>query len=570
MVGLLSSAPALVAQQPATLRKYDVRFLTAREAEMLPAQRTTPDVSTTDIPSSGAVLDPVAALEPADLMALLEQECEVASGNGAAQLEFTDSGILLVTADAKTHDRIAALVAQCRAYFLEQVVLEMHVLPGSALAGGTGVLKRDEAEGLLSSSAPHPVFVCPARVGGSQVLQSNRDQAYVRDYDVEVAQGSNIPDPKVDVLRLGSGWQVRLEHGHDGRLLVQVHGDRAEQDADPVPYPVRSRDVKNQEVISLLQLSRTRITQQWTQAMLGDGEALLWGSNSQPGAAWCLRVRRPKAVAPPSGIGWTMLPVRSLCVGLPEWGRFHFPVLASPGDDAPLVAEAQESPPRLLDKDKLMADLRQCLRGEASRSIDYGAGVLIVRAPEPELQAVRERLALLSADAARDVSIEVRYGYLDANEVAVLLNPRTDMGEIAGRLHDACLTASLLDGWFACRVGKEASIVRDYDVEIAQDSSVPNPLIGTVFTGMTLRGQVLPVAEGQFRLELDAGFAELDGAIEAFDTKDTRFGDIALPRLRNVHFDVAPIVEDNRWTLLHIASMPGNDQHLVVVARVRE
>lgn len=563
---------AAPAQETPVSRTYDVRCFADGVPDPIPAWRRTPDGGTDA--SSGGVRDDLRhAVDIEWLVGFLQDELAVDFADGHGRIEQNSPGILAVTAAPKTHERLAALLARCRAYLLEQVFVEVHLLPGAVLVGGNALLRRADAERLLAGTGAHPLFVGAATVGAPQLLQSNDDQRYLRDYDTEVAQASQIPDPKVDVLRAGSGFRVQFAHCRDGRLLTTVSGANAALDGPPAVRALRSVSIKGTQETSLLQLPRLFVQEQGTQALLGDGEALLCGASTGADTVWCVRVRRPQAVAAPSGDGWTMLPIADLVCSLaPQPTRRGWIALRGPGDDPPpeswfgVIDPAQ--PRRFSDLD-LTASLRPSLGGEVGRSLQTGGDVLLVRAPADEQAALRARLEELAAGSDRQVTVELRYGRLDDKAVPAWLDARADFGELAGRLSERCLTASLVDGWFGLSAGREQSIVRDFEVEIAQEAGTPNPVVEPVFTGVALNGRVLPAGAGAYRLDVQFAFAEPSGAIETFDLKNERFGDIDLPKVRSVAFHASPTVADNRWTLLQIAALPGTGQHLAVVARVR-
>ena len=570
---------AAAAQEPPFPRTYDLRWLAIAEPNLAPVWRRTP----TDGDASAsveAVGDPHGSVDVRWLVNFLQQRLGAGFDDGlrGSRLELFDPGVLLATADAATHERLAALLAQCRAFFAEQVVAEVHLLPGTALSGGNGLLRAADAERVLGDAGAHPMFVGTATVGVPLLLQANRDQRYLRDYDTEVAQASQIPDPKIDVLRFGDGFRLVFEHGLDGRLFATVLGATSRPESDPVVRPLRTVDQKGLHETSLVQLPRVAVQEQATQALLGDGDALLFGPssgpNGAPAAVWCVRVRRPHAAPAPAGEDWAVLPLADLLARFrPQSTRHRWLALPGPREDDPtersFVEDREDVRARWLDAGNLAAILRQSLQGEVHRSLQLDGTLLSVAAPPAELAALRTRLDQLAVDCQRQVSVELRWGRLDAKATATWLDARADIGELAGRLPDACLAASIVDGWFGISVGREQSIVRDFEVEIAQEANTPNPIIEPLFTGFAVNGRVLPVDAASYRLQVQFGFAELDGDVQTFDLKNERFGDIDLPRVRNLTFRMAPIVADNRWTLLQIAALPGIDQHLVLVGRVR-
>jgi hypothetical protein len=188
--------------------------------------------------------------------------------------------------------------------------------------------------------------------------------------------------------------------------------------------------------------------------------------------------------------------------------------------------------------------------------------------PERRAAALNE-LGELASSMVRQLTVEVRYGRLDVATASGIVDGRIDVGEAAGKLATTYVSPCLLHGWFGMSHGIQQAYVVDYEVEIAQDASVPDPVIRNQLTGTSMRGYVQAATRGHFRLALRVWFGELVGEIEAFDLKDERFGQVGLPKMRDIQIDVSPIVEANRWTLMHMAPLHGTNEHFAVVARVR-
>lgn len=568
-------SPAAVAQEARTTKQYDVRFLVAAEQDFLetvrnldPAARQFPE-----FPRAGGIDDAARpSVSPEVLLALVRDEvgASVAYEQEGPRVDRAE-GLLIATCDSAGHRRIEALLDQLRLFLTEQVTVEMHVLPGKAVAGARALLDREQADRLLRDAGAHAVFVGPARVGAANrvLLDAGASHAFVRDYDVEVAQGSTIQDPQLGVLRPGCGWGLRVDRSHDGRLLVTVSGASAAEAAPMALREIRSRDQEGAQEASVLQLPRLRILQQQARAVLGDGEAMLLGSDAMDAdGVWCLRIRRPRPVAAPAAPGWALLPVHDLVSGEFRSSVFSLPLLRDADDERPpLQLDAGEPPPRVADSGYLTELLLAACTDREAVSVQELGNALFVRAPAPELQAVSARLTEIAAAATRQVTVELRYGLVAAIELPNLLDGRADVAELAGRLDNACLLPTLLQDWFGMRCGREQAFVRDYTVEIAQFAAIPNPEIATLFDGIAWRGSVLAVPGGQFRLALHFAFAQMDGDIEQFDPRNSRLGTFDQPRLQHAHFAIAPIVEDRRWTLLHVSPL-GADRHLAVVGRV--
>lgn len=559
--------PALLAQEPRMMKVYDLRFLVAREAQLRAGERVLPGLVADEMPRTGSVgTDSVAALELAELTVLLRDAV------GGTEADGTDlraeGGVLFATADEAQHKKLAAWIELCRQVYLEQVTYEMHVLPGKLLSGGRGVLTRDEADALLRTAAPHPTFVASSRIGAEALLQTNDSTWYVRDHDVEVAQMATIPDPKLDVLVAGKAWSVATLRCLDGRLEVQVLGQQTDLLGTPRVLPFPSRDARGKQENGLLQLPTIHYVREGGRARLGDGEAMLFGADEGGADACLLRVKRPQSIALPSGADWAWVAVGDLVCGTMPPRSAHLRLEAA-GDDAPWIREEERDPqPRTLEQATLIERLGNMLPADCLTHLP--GGLLMIRGTDAQRKAATDMLSALAATMLKQTAVELRHGRLGAAEVAAVADGRLDVGELAGKLPASFLTPCILQDGFHRIAGIQRAYLRDYEVEIASDAASQNPVIGAVFSGISISGHVLQATRGQYRLGLEVSFAELVGEIEPFDLKDERFGPVELPHLRDIWFSVAPIIDANKWTLIYMAPLHGTNESFAVVARVRD
>jgi hypothetical protein len=246
-------------------------------------------------------------------------------------------------------------------------------------------------------------------------------------------------------------------------------------------------------------------------------------------------------------------------------------VLRDSGDDRAFVPERGEAAPRVLDERALVDRLHAQLHLEdGTDSLRWLPGaVLQVRAADAQRKAAQDLIGMLGT-AVRQLTVEVRYGRLGAADAVAIADGNMDAATLVSKLSGFYSTSCLLQDGFSVLAGIEQAYVRDYDVEIAQDSSVPNAIIGHLFTGISLAGRLLAATRGQYRFELRVSFAELANEIEAFDLQDERFSPVDLPKLRDIRFFAAPIVDANKWVLMNLAPLHGTADHFAVVARVRE
>ena len=569
----LANAEPLVAQGPVT-KTYDLRGLLAPEFPWRAGVRMMPGEDPGETPRTGARSEvPTGALGQEDVLAILAQAVGPAENGAAAPLLQVTNDLLVVTATEEAHQRIATWVELCRQIYLEQVTFEVHLLPATTLSGASGRLQRDEADRLLRAAGPHPTYTSTTRVGSSTLLRSDQDSCFVRDYDVEVAQKSVSFDPKLDVLLTGRAWQITTSRCVDGRLLVSVVGQYAEEAEPPRLLQLPHRDLRAKQQTTPVHLPILRYHQENAVARLADGEALLFGGDDSHGSACCVRMRRPQTVAAPSGGGWAWLATGD-CAGPRQPAACAHLCLKAPGDDRPLLAQAPaEAPsPLLLDAAALLEVV-----SSGPLSQDAGdfvgplpGGWLLVRADETRCKAALDLLRGMTSSLVRDLTVEVRYGRLATPDATLAGDGRLDPAELSAKLPGTYLASALLTDNFHRLAFVQHAYVRDYEVEIAQEAAVPNPVIGSANAGITIAGRVMPAARDQFRLFLEVSFTELVGKIVTFDLEDEDLGPVELVTMRDVTFEVSPIVEARRWALMYLAPLHGTDEHFAVVARVRE
>jgi hypothetical protein len=549
---------------------YDVQFLLAAATEPIPAFRLLPEGAPDPITVGSETKEAVGAIGISELTALLREVIGAGVLEGGAILEVGDNGILFATGDAATHDKLSAWIELCRQVFLEQITFELHVLPATILSGGRSVLSREEADALLRPVGPHPTFVSVTRIGQRTLLETNEAASMVMDYDVEVAQSAQIPDPKIRLLVAGQGCELVTTRFRDGKLGVRVASDQTTQDGPPRLFSVASRDARGKTEQGRIQLPKIHHVHHETSAMLGDGEALLFGLGDGSEAVYCLRLRRPTAIPMPSGSGWSWVTAGELVGPSPQAPHVRL-VLRSSEDERPFLPARAEASSRVLDERALVDRLHTLLHlDDGTDSLRWLPGaVLQIRAADAQRKAAQELIALLSS-GVRQLTVEVRYGRLGAADAAAIADGTMDAATLVGKLTGSYLTSCLLQDGFSVLTGIEQAYVKDYDVEIASDSSVPNAIIGQLFAGISLAGRLQPATRGQYRFELRVSFAELASEIESFDLHDERFSPVDLPKLRDIRCFAAPIVDANKWTLMHLAPLHGTADHFAVVARVRE
>jgi len=562
---LACAAPYLRCQELVT-KAYDLRALVAAEAPWVAGELRTPKAGSSD-QVFGREARAFGAIDSDMLQFVLE--CAFGpSENGSAQpLLDLQNGILLATADEKAQERLQAWIDLCYYVFMEQVTLELHVLPTSVLNGSSSVLRREEVDSLLRTSLPHPCFRVTGRVGAELFLGSLGSMDIVRDYDVEVAQKAAISDPKIDKLLTGIAWGLRARRCVDGRLLLQVEGQEAASPSAPRQLDVQHRDLRGKRQAVAIQLPALEYASINAVARVRDGEAMLLGGGTGQGSAYCIRLHRVTPAAEQGKGSWIWLPVADLGLsGTMQWSANLLPI--RPGDESPWSSRNEAL--KLHQETTLTQVLTHLRRIHAAAEVvTFPMGELLLHADSANQGIIKKVVTDLAAITQQDLTLEVRSGRLAASDAFLLATSRTDANEVAGRLPTTTLLPTLVDTPFHHVLVMEHSYLSDFDVEIASDSSVPNPIVRTAVTGLAIAGRVLASGPNRFRLLLEASTSDLMAPIETFDLKDEELSAVELTKIRTIPFEISAVVEAKRWHLVHMAPLIGCDEHFVMVARVK-
>lgn len=100
-------------------------------------------------------------------------------------------------------------------------------------AAALGELGHEAAISLLVKAGPYAASGLAAADGGAGQTRAHvaflNQQAYIRDFDVEVAQSAFIADPKVDVLQSGSVLDVTVSGIYEVRTIVKAYRSALKQ-----------------------------------------------------------------------------------------------------------------------------------------------------------------------------------------------------------------------------------------------------------------------------------------------------------------------------------------------------
>lgn len=98
--------------------------------------------------------------------------------------------------------------------------------------------------------------------------------------------------------------------------------------------------------------------------------------------------------------------------------------------------------------------------------------------------------------------------------------------------------------------GTERPYVRDFDVEVAQDSAIADPIMGTIREGFSFAVRPSLAPPGQIVVDLKASMARLEGEVGEKETKAEMVGSLDVPRMRMLEIETTLFIPDGGIALV--------------------
>jgi hypothetical protein len=592
-LAVFSVAPVLATQddgESATVRWHDLRALTsigfpgAVGVDLrMPLQSSFLDNMEADSGEGPQVpLEESWTLDPDSLIGLLVDVLEAEDVDELIDIE-PRAGFLRVRASEAVHQRLAAILAELEAQLLRTVELEVFVMPADLPKDVGPVLDASTTARVLADHPPLDVHGARIPLGRRARLGSQRWQAQMIDYEVEVAEKATVADPQVTRLIEGLEFGAIVHSLPDGRLFLRAWSRNTREASPPRRVCVNTQ----QDLWIELPHQATSIT--CGAASLADGGGLLLGHDRHPGGMLLVRARRQPLAQPASGSG-TFVPVGALIappliphrpsvwgpqpsggmIESDEWHEFEGGLSEGMFEDVwQLEDHLREGADR--------ADLRGLLRvvGPLIYLPGRGADSSATRT------LVEGRVAEWTALTTRTVSVDLRFGLL---ERAAALDLRTggadieaQLGLLPWRATGACRPG---DGLMIIG-GDERFYVQDLDVELANAATNADPVIGNLFTGFTLWCRPSLARGGRIVVYTDLAFHHVSEASrfepvawEMFPRQEDRpplntSGQVELPVATQTKLRAPVSLADGQWSLVRVNSLQGTDQVLVVAMRAQ-
>jgi hypothetical protein len=518
-------APQARAQEPArVLRMVSVREL----ASPAPEHRAPPFGSFLGFASDSEASQPLlgpgpASLQPGDIAALVGQLRE------SLQVSISNRGSVLMLTGAEDDVRQAeGLVDRLRAAMVREIRLDAALYRLATQQAFPAVATAD-ALARLTAGLPR-VWSASATVhaGMRAALASTRLTSYVRDVEGEVAQDSQIADPKVD--RAFEGVHVLIEphslvRSKELVLIGQfAFGERRG------PFENRRTGVKDHPSIDVPFLDVNSGT---FSGRLAEGGALLVGVRSAHAYASNLLLTVQATATEPGAQpadDIAIFPVSALISGALRSKSRPVQGALSPLEFVHDEAAEDYFGPR--NTDELLATLEESGLQEGYRA--ERGGYLIVRGTAAERELAADVLQSFQDRWLRTVQVETETLLLGATDGGVF--SADDAMNAPGELLHGVSFPALLGRSHAIVSGRETTTVADFDVEIAQEARFANPTVRPLFDGMLLSCLPYPgAAQGAIGAQLE---------LEVFHTLPTERralemlvgGDLYLPQTSAARF----------------------------------
>jgi len=431
-------------------------------------------------------------------------------------------------------------------------------------------VREDGEGGCLAAGSTELPFGLP------RVLAVTNRVDYVADYEVEIAQGSNISNPTHAALDEGLAVEAVAQPLQDGRrIALEVYFQSCCLDAMREVELGTDEEVINRPYRSGKRFPMGRI--QLPVCSHADGHAtVLLGSGDDVFLPVVVGERRATIRFRAELLGraqpGALLDVGALVrpsfavsvVALEEMGQ-GLPYLGVPR----LRVREDYVSPTLGSTDEVVDLVHQGVLperwelGEENVFAPDARHVIVLARPDLR-DAVRRFLAEREAEVLRPVVLDL-----------AVLSTRDLFTPGPGRELDPELTTVVASGrvptvsgrWASLRLGEVTNYVADYGVEVAQESRIPDPMVGQSFGG--LAADVRPHLDpggGTVRVDLDATFARHALVEPAFDSGTQYLGPIEQIRRRETRILTTVGVPPGGKTLLDAGPDPANPGARLVLA----
>lgn len=592
---LLLAATACAAfgrQEAVETRRFAVGFLTSRPMDTgswslgLAQDAIGSSVSQGDEAGGGLVgMD--------GLIEILEREIAPESWKlEGMSMKADDLGVLVAVNRPAVLDGVAAWLARARARYARRLAIDAAwvVVPFERW-GRVDPRGLQDVSKVLQAAR---LFAAPgARVHAQNLVQ----QAYVSDFDVQIASGASGLDPIVDVLNTGGRIDLCAWPGPAGeRIVIDVRAEFA---------AFEGMDERTLKLLlaeapaappweGLVQLPRTRFDRLRGRASAKPGETVVAASASRADGVLALLLTPSfvddgaPAAADPAGPFTRLYDVGAITAKVQDWAGPR-PGLVSPGagGGGPLTGATftLDEPREGYGLESLSDEVEKIVGDENVEKTASGA--LAVRATADQQARVEKLLAEAFVREACTVQTEAAIVAFKAGartewaKTVTALAPggsRSPDEAVAALLEEARKGATVrLAGWMSAGgkpgqrihlvAGKQRAYVQDFEPQMSTTAGCYDPIIGLLLTGLGMDVHPLPRADGgavDLRLKV---WMLTAGELVEEKKVSSGGGPVQRPTLGGPIWETEVVCLPGQWTLAALDS--GGEEEVALFVRVR-
>lgn len=535
-----------------------------------------------------------------------------------------ENGTLLVVQTPEVHERIGQFLATVRQARNRVISIDCTILTADASAvadltkrgaapGQYALLDEAGTRALLDAATPGgKVSIAKATrltaFNGQRVHVADlRQVAFVQDYDVEIATGSAIADPVIGRCLEGvvaDLWPRVDASGKTFSIEVRLSGVS-------LVRPIATFE-PNTPSLGLLQLPVVDAQETKTTVVVPAGRtAVVCGASfagaGATGEQIAIALLRPSLVdlgvaaapfATKEKRELRLINVSGIIGSIPDF-EGPDPQWEEDGGTAigaALVTFNESSYPQglVVSAESLTEIIRRNIAPDSwddeKNRIELIGRFLAIQHTPDVLNQIQDYLTKMESQTWRMITVEARFlaiddtllrelgGGMGGKEAALLTADRTKSLLAAARAgeHAQLLAYGEVTGHNRQKVTvsrlRSTAYVMDYDVQIAQQSSIADPVIGHVLEGVVLNAT--PILAGDNRhiiVELAPTLAQLESPIPTLPTNAEKIGSLQLPTVDLQRVRTTLLVPDGGTALMGFSTRPEGDasgrRHIVLLVK---
>lgn len=507
-------------------------------------------------------------------------------------MKADDLGVIVAVNRRAALDGVAAWLARARARYARRIAIEAAWVVVPFERWGRGEARELQAVSKVLQSAR--LFAAPgSRVHAQNLVQ----QAYVRDFDVQISSGAAGLDPIVDVLYTGGRIDLCAWPGPAGeRIVFDVRAEFA---------AFEGMDERTLKLLlaeapaappweGLVQLPRTSFDRLRGRASAKPGETVVATSASRADGVLALLLTPSfvddgvPAIAEPAGVFTRLYDVGAITARVQDWAGPR-PELASPvaGGGGPLTGATftLDEPREGYGLEPLADDVGKLV---GAKNVEKTAGgALAVRATAEGQAQVEKLLSEAFAREARTVQTEAAIVAFKAGARAEWAKTVTALAPGGSRAPDEAVAVLLeearkgaavrLAGWMSAGgkpgqrihlvAGKQRAYVQDFEPQMSTTAGCYDPIIGLLLTGLGMDVRPVPRAEGG-AMDLRLKVWMLAAGEPAEEKKiSSGGGPVQRPTLSGPIWETEVACLPGQWTLAALESR--GEEEIALFVRVR-